>query len=91
MRSSETSVELAHGQLACLEELSKLDRMEAYLHFSASISLPGVSKQRRMSTACWRTTVNASSSSRAWSSTGGGDVESSRLAVSVLDGSIPGV
>lgn len=54
-----------------------------YLHLSASISLPGVSRQRRISTACWRTTVKASSSSRAWSSTGGGDVEPSRLAAAV--------
>jgi hypothetical protein len=37
------------------------------------MSLPGVSRQRRMSVDCWRTTPRASSSRRAWSSTGGGD------------------
>jgi hypothetical protein len=45
----------------------------SYLHLSASINLPGVSRQRRMSIVCWRTTARASSSRRAWSSTGGGD------------------
>jgi hypothetical protein len=40
---------------------------------SASINLPGVSRQRRMSIVCCRTTARASSSRRAWSSTGGGD------------------
>lgn len=48
-------------------------RGSAYLHLSASISFPGVSRHRRMSIVCWRTTASASSSSRAWSSTGGGD------------------
>jgi len=43
-----------------------------YLHLSASMSLPGVSKQRRIMTVCWRTTAKASSSNRAWSSMGGG-------------------
>jgi hypothetical protein len=37
------------------------------------MSLPGVSRQRRIRSVCWRTTVKASSSSRAWSSTSGGD------------------
>ncbi len=46
--------------------------VHAYLHFSASMSFPGVSRHLRMSTLCWRTMVKASSSSRAWSSTGGG-------------------
>lgn len=43
------------------------------LHLRASMSLPGVSRQRRIRSVCWRTTVKASSSSRAWSSTSGGD------------------
>lgn len=89
MRSSETSVELAFCQRICLDSFVHLHLLHAYLHFSASINLPGVSRQRRISTACWRTTASASSSSRAWSSTGGGDVESSRLAVSVRDGGGP--
>jgi hypothetical protein len=48
--------------------------MAAYLHLSASISLPGDSRQRFICTVCCRTTVSASSNRRAWSSTGGGDV-----------------
>ena len=56
-----------------------------YLHFSASISLPGVSRHRRMRTVCCLTTVKASSSSRAWSSTPGGDAMwSSSLPVLVM-------
>jgi hypothetical protein len=43
------------------------------LHLRASMSLPGVSRQRRIRSVCWRTTVKASSRSRAWSSTSGGD------------------
>ena len=45
-----------------------------YLHLSASMSFPGVSKQRRIITVCCLTTAKASSGSRAWSSTGGGVV-----------------
>lgn len=44
----------------------------SHLHLSASMSFPGVSRQRRIMTVCWRTTAKASSSNRAWSSTGGG-------------------
>lgn len=47
--------------------------MIAHLHFKASMSFPGVSKHRRIKTVCCRTTVEASSSNRAWSSTGGGE------------------
>ena len=36
------------------------------------MSFPGASKHRRIKTVCWRTTDKQSSSSRAWSSTGGG-------------------
>lgn len=87
MRSSETSVELdTHGQrFTCFSPSPSPSpsptmhlhrrhcRSSAYLHLSASISFPGVSRHRRMSIVCWRTTASASSSSRAWSSTGGGD------------------
>lgn len=52
----------------------------AHLHFRASMSFPGVSRHRRIRTVCWRTTVKASSSSLAWSSTGGGDDMESRSA-----------
>ena len=40
------------------------------------MSFPGVSKHRRISIVCWRTTDKASSSNLAWSSTaGGGEVD----------------
>lgn len=45
---------------------------DPYLHFNASISFPGVSKHLRIRCVCCLTTTNASSSSRAWSSTAGG-------------------
>ena len=54
-----------------------------YLHLSASISLPGVSKHRRIKIPCWRTTPKASSSSRAWSSTGGGGDEAAMVSPSL--------
>ena len=55
-----------------------------YLHFSASMSFPGDSRHRRIKTPCWRTTVNASSSNRAWSSTGGGGDEAAEAMVFLL-------
>ena len=88
MRNSETRVELWIYACTCQstnltqalsgeepEEAIAID--EPYLHLRASMSFPGVSRHRRMSTDCWRTTAKASSKRRAWSSTGaggGGDV-----------------
>jgi hypothetical protein len=62
-----------HCQHRAISSAAVRSHWGAYLHLSASISLPGVSRQRRMSIVCWRTTASASSSRRAWSSTGGGD------------------
>lgn len=61
------------GQLSLTHDIAEMQR-SSYLHLSASISFPGVSKQRRIMTVCCLTTAKASSSRRAWSSTGGGVV-----------------
>ena len=52
---------------------------QTYQHFRASMSFPGVSRQRRINLDCSRTTARASSSRRAWSSTEPGDPKSDML------------
>ena len=44
-----------------------------YLHLSASMSFPGVSKHFRISCVCCLTVIRESSSSLAWSSMAGGE------------------
>ena len=83
MRSSETRVELDVGELgqhsvervpyAHPSSLAIKNLKLAYLHFRASISLPGVSRHLRIKCVCCRTTASASSRRRAWSSIAGGE------------------
>lgn len=64
---------IASGDPTPLPRVNKASGRTAYPHFSASINLPGVSRHLRIMADCCRTTPNASSRRRVWSSwTGGG-------------------